>query len=373
MARLNSELLKELGNVLQITLNDYPNFRAFVQQYVQGVPKGIDDILSVGAAFDVNRWQYITYLNDNDFIHNYLAPFFAQYTNVPEVQALKAKVELIIDSKDPSKYNESIFNCYFLAKKKLTFIGRSNLKKFMYKLVHNEENKHVFLNGESGSGLSYIYYYLNDISVATNSFKLVKIDLDTIFKRVKGQIQMAHIAREFITNMPEIELDFTLTEDERFKYEEFIIYFWRCLNKTTTNYLFFFDQFNNAYTEEVGDFICEFVQTLSDQYLTKHYVIVAGLKKADIDKLDYEVFLKAGNIKVSPFQQVEIDDYIKALHTELNGEYNIDFSSDELVMQLKASAPFYNQDLFEPQAPPNVKTIGRGIDEWIKLFREKIE
>lgn len=376
MSKLTAELLQSLDEALSTTFADIVALRGFVDNYVKGSTGfSFDDKVPFNSTLEQARNYYIRYLNDNGLIHYFLKPYFQEFAQNFHVEEFKknfeSKWDVLAATAEALRFKKELFHCNFILNKKLVFIDREKLKDFIYDLVHDKENACLLITGESGSGLSYTGYYLSHIADVTKSFNLVKIDFDAIFKRTQGQIQLLDVAKEILLRMPEFKPGFALADETHFKYEEFIGALWNFLNKSTGKYLFFMDQFNHPYAQDVGDFIHDLVGSLLDGPARNYYVALAGFK--DLENWEYEVRESADIVKIQSFSEAQLTGFVKALHAALSTEYEIEFSADDLIAELKNSEPFFAPELFVPGAKPNVLIIGRGLQAWLKAFKEKIE
>lgn len=375
MSKLTAELLLGLDQALSTTFADIVALRGFVDTHVKGSTGfSFDDKVPFNSTLEQARNTYIRHLNDNGLIQHFLKPYFQEFAQNFNVQEFKtvfeSKWDVLAAAADALRFKKELFHCNFILKK-LVFIDREKLKDFIYDLVHEKENACLLITGESGSGLSYTGYYLSHIADVTKTFNFVKIDFDAIFKRTQGQIQLLDVAKEILFRIPEFKLSFALADETHFKYEEFIGALWNFLDKSTDKYLFFIDQFNHPYTQDVSDFIHSFAKNLLDGLVKNYYVALAGFK--DLETWDYEVKESADIVKIQSFSEGQLTGFVKALHTALAEEYEIEFSADDLVAELKNSEPFFAPELFVPGAKPNVLIIGRGLQAWLKAFKEKIE
>lgn len=382
MPKLNNILLNQLNRVLSQSAGaNYLDFTHFTSNLDQLVGFSYDDEAVALAAFEKGRMKYLERLNKEEKIFYLISLLFQEFSQVDQVVKFKQLVEGLFEVDDQmdngAKWARRLFDCNLLAKNKMPFIDRADLKEYIYNLVHDEETSYLVINGESGVGLSYTSYYLSEISEATNAFKLVLIDFNSIFRRIKGQIGLVHIAEEMLLKIPEFVIPFELTRDEKFKYVEFSKALWTFLNNSEDKYLFFFDQFNVSYAEdEVENFIFEFVRSLLQGPVKNYYVILAGYKKYQ-EVWDDQLCDTVGNIKLNSFREEHLIDFIKNLYHFWSQQHKIEFSVDVLLDSLKQSKAFFAPEMFasnqDPSLPPNVEVIGNGIKSWLIEFKSQLQ
>ncbi|HMQ60239.1 MAG TPA: hypothetical protein PKE06_06180 [Flavilitoribacter sp.] len=375
MVLLNDDLLQKLESALKTTMPTFIAFQGFLNLLDQDqIGFNYDDVNSPNASFEIGRRLYLQTLNQRGKMPYFLKSYFDQYLGNPVVKEFHVslgKIYELLPANEIARLREEIFDCSLVQGDKLVFIDREDLKSYLFRLLKGEESRYLLINGEPGTGRSYTSYYLGKIAELTGQFKLVKINFDAIFKKVKGQIQMIHIARELI-KIPGFNLAYSLATDEHFKYEEFYQDFLEFLGKSEEEYLFFFDQFDTAYSETVKAFINEFVNDVFNNLIEKHFIVLAGFDGAA--EWDFELSATAGAIKTEPFNKGHLIAFIRKLYAFLNEKYDLEFSDDQLIELLQDGESFFRDDLFNPGVEPNVTVIGRGVHEWFfKKFKKEIE
>lgn len=375
MVLLNEDLLQKLESAVKSTMPTYILFLDFLNELDhEQIGFNYDDINSPNASFEIGRRNYLQTLNRRGKMKHFMEPYLLKYAGnqlVIDFRKALGVIYELLPASEIARLREEIFDCSLVQGDKLIFIDREDLKSYLFRLLKGEESRYLLINGEPGTGRSYTSYYLGKIAELTGHFKLVKVNFDAIFKKVKGQVQMVHIARELV-KIPGFNLSFSLATDEHFKYEEFYQEFLEFLGKSEEEYLFFFDQFDIAYSETVKGFINEFVNDVFNNLIEKHFIVLAGFDGAA--EWDFELSATAGAIKTEPFNKGHLIAFIRKLYAFLNEKYDLEFSDDQLIELLQDGESFFRDDLFNPGVEPNVTVIGRGVHEWFfKKFKKEIE
>lgn len=262
------------------------------------------------------------------------------------------------------------FERNLLEKDKLPFIGREEVKDLCFDLVHGSVSRFLLINGELGSGRSYIRNYLREIALLTQSFKLVTIDLKRIYKRVKSHINMYHIARAIKLAISEFEVPFDLSIEEQYKNTVFEEEFYEFLQQTSTRYLFFFDHFDNEHSQSVRDFVDILVSDIFEQVIPNHFVVLSGYK--NITEWEYELQMAAESLKIQSFSREEVETFLKGLHQYFVQQHTLNINENDF-LDLLSEEPFLDDALFSDQAAAklNVTKIGREITDWLESFKEQ--
>ncbi|MEM6633217.1 MAG: hypothetical protein AAF694_26330 [Bacteroidota bacterium] len=299
------------------------------------------------------------------------------FPNFPEAIEIKRWVEaqLVVGpfgplGGSPVNMEDLILKCHLLRSGKLPFIARAEVKEALLKQIKGNESRNLLLNGESKVGLSYIRYYLEEIARATNAFQLINVNFKKLYRRVKGQIQMVHIAQFITGELHNFDIDFDLDREHSFKYEEFLPALKEYFSESDGQYLLFFDQFDISYSEEVGAFITELVEGVWGN-VENYFIMLAGF--TDAKDWDFELIQSVPAIKLEPFQEQEVLAFLKEMYQFLDQQFELEFSLQELIEVLRQNESFLAKDLYTADRPaPNVTDIGRNLADWLKRFKEKI-
>lgn len=375
--RLDQSQLEQFITCIEKTFN-VAELGMFTSFQTNMLGKSLEDIVPVADTLTwiqiINR--YLTFLNNEAkalvFFH-ICWEHKKGFNQLEEAQKLRPLLaHSAIDTDGNIQLHPAFFDIPLLKAKKLPFIDRKNVQHIFRKLIHNEENKCILINGPSKTGLSYIRYYIDELANLTGRFKAVYVDFRKLSPAAGGPIQVADIARYLKRQIPDFNPPFDFDIAEQFKYDEFIGVLREFLGNSPDTYLFFFDHFNILYSNEVKQFINELVENAVEDggLINNYYVVLANFDGAR--DWDMELTAIVGAVKLTAFTREQVIEFIEKVYAKLSEHRSIDFDQTTLIEFLEANEPFLAPELFTPSTI-NVKSIGANMMDWLKRFKQQIE
>jgi hypothetical protein len=316
--------------------------------------------------YDVRVFDYLKLLNDKGTILMFLKTLFNSLNSdqaklVEFIELRRWYDSLYTLDSDNLVYKKSAFQCALL-KTVLAFVDREGVQDAVYRMISGSGTKMLIINGQQPqSGLSYIRYYLSEIKENTKVFELYSIDLK---RRVKdysndGIVRAANIA-QYISES--LQMNYPIGS-ETFKTTPFVTRLSLVLKERKLVCMFFIDQFDVAYTDDVLDLI----QAIGDLTLEggNCYIILSGFEH--VDRLSTELDLFATKENIGSFTRQHVQKFYKRIYEFLDKKYKLAFSLEEFLAKVENAL----SDEYFSEGKNNVAIVGPLLTKWFQNFHKQ--
>ena len=267
------------------------------------------------------------------------------------------------------QFNQMIFDRYIL-NDHLPFLSRTNIRTG-FQRVCNQPNvgKFIHIYGASGSGVSYLRWYLGDVASETMCFTLVYLSLreDIVMQSDKSAVVDAATIAGFLLDW------FNITDyiiNKPFKFSPFFNRLAKAINDNNQFSTIYIDQFNVP----IGSDIKDFLSTMGEFFLLhkiKCHVILGNCPLTNQWNFNLRAQMVDIDLGNGDFTNQDISNFFGGVYDYLSSKYDVGQLS-------KADFLTENQDKINEiiaigNVIPNVTSVGEAATSWFLRIKDRIE
>lgn len=258
---------------------------------------------------------------------------------------------------DPDQHFQSVF-----INDAAPFIPRGPFNMAMKRMIKGQGGKVVLLKGETRTGFSYSFHYIQQAAKHFN-FRCIYLPLKFLFSQ-EGTAQSLPLAGHLINKM---QIDYPLPDDEEFKLTVFFSSFAGIVNKSEEHFLIYIDDLATfPMTTDCANFIKSLALTVQND-LPNTCLVLAGFKET----LPIEIapFIKEVNLR--SFSENDLDAFFRSFYTTLPKlvEKELTETEEEFVTNSKAIV----KDMVDLNQIPNVENVGIQVKDYCDLLIENMQ
>ena len=216
----------------------------------------------------------------------------------------------------------------------------------------------LLIDGDRGSGLSYIRWILNQVGAQTRCFEFIPIDVKRELKpyALEGLISSAHMAQYLADRL---QMNYSA---ENFKINPFKSRLKSFLDTRETACLFYLHQFDVAVADDFHDFIHALLELVVEQN-ANYYVVVSGYPKSSTLPFEWTVIRPPVNIGHGTLSRNHVLDFYRDYYDVLRSKKPINFTVEDFLQKIDSQLP---QDPFAPENKSNVIPVAKMLTDWFE-------
>jgi hypothetical protein len=323
-----------------------------------------DQSTAVGLPFDVRVPKFIDELILQGTIIVFLNEYCPKYIQHAFVAELAQTISSIYDTSSPTmKRKKTSYELVFL-KSKLPFLNRQTFKETLFRVVEGNRQGVILLKGQPQSGLSYLGWYLSELSHSLGCFEFYSINLKEVFKKEMKSIDAIQLG---LLVADKIGMEFKPEGLEPKITPFFTSLRMKVASMKDKVFLIFIDQFDVPLSAAAEEFIDALAKTVVYENAS-FFLVLSGYR--GYDDWPFEVLSISEEVDISngSFNRSHVDSFFACLYDQLVYAQRIEAGREQF---LQLTREFIPDDLLNvPSEGSNVTQIGRRVFEFCKRMQQ---
>jgi len=254
---------------------------------------------------------------------------------------------------------ETILNSSLLIDNSFPFVNRSQFRANIDEVLSSERAQVLLVKGTRESGMSYLEKYLKHLNNELKMYNVIPCDIPLILD--SPNMALGETLAKFISNALNMTFEFDDSENEQFKFTQFINNLKTKIRSEEKMPLFFMHDFHKLEDENTNllDLIYTLIYSITNDF-PKSLFIIAGLNYTSLRNWHSDLRFTT---KIYQMETVTIEDVNKCLKC-IFGEYQPKIS--EVLSQNISEQEYLDamvEELTENDGSVNIKKIGEALRE----------